>query len=166
MRTDLSNWKLLAITEIYELFSETPVHWGITGGLALDMHLGRKSRYHRDIDVVIYRNDQQIIYQLLKNEWTLYKAKDGKLSLWGEGDFLNTVNDIWVSKDNHSPWSFQIMLMNCEYDKWIYRREKTIKIPKVELFSHTEKNFPYLKLAIQLLYKGGSSHSTSSSARM
>lgn len=158
MRTDLTNWKPLTVTEVSNLFSAVSIYWGIAGGWALDMHLGRKSREHSDVDIVIYRKDQQVVYQLLKNEWVLYKAKDGKLSLWGEGDYLNTVNDIWISKNNQSPWAFQIMLMDCEQDKWVYRREKTIKIPKGEVFSANEKNIPYLKPAIQLLYKGGSSH--------
>ena len=121
------------------------------------MHLGRKTREHSDTDIVIFREDQQMVYQLLKNEWTLYKAKDGKLSLWLEGEYLDAVSDIWISRDNQSPWAFEIMLMDCEQGNWIYRREKTIKVSKEELFSTEENNVPYLKPAIQLLYKGGSS---------
>lgn len=157
MRIDLSNWEPLAITEVNCIFSEVPIHWGIAGGWALDMHLGRKTREHSDTDIVIFREDQQVVYHLLKNEWTLYKAEDGKLSLWPEGEYLDAINDIWISRDSRSPWAFQIMLMDSEQDKWVYRREKTINVPKAELFSSDENRVPYLKPAIQLLYKGGSS---------
>jgi hypothetical protein len=157
MRTDFSNWKPLTVTEVSNLFSRIPISWGIAGGWALDMHLGRKTREHSDIDIVIFREDQQVVYQHLKNDWMLYKAKDGKLSLWLEGEYLDEVSDIWISRDNQSPWALQIMLMDYEQEHWIYRREKTIKLAKVELFSFDENNVPYLKPAIQLLYKGGSS---------
>ncbi len=157
VRIDFSNWKPLTIREVNNIFSRISIYWGVAGGCALDMHLGRKTREHSDTDIVIFREDQQMVYQLLKNEWTLYKAKDGKLSLWLEGEYLDAVSDIWISRDNQSPWAFQIMLMDCEQGNWIYRREKTIKVSKEELFSTEENNVPYLKPAIQLLYKGGSS---------
>lgn len=158
MRTDFSNWKSLTVTEVSNIFSSMPISWGIAGGWALDMHLGKRTREHSDIDIVIFREDQQVMYQHLKNEWTLYKAKDGKLSPWKEKEYLGAVNDVWVRKGIHSPWAFQVMLMDGEQGNWIYRREKTINVSKAELFSVDENKVPYLKPAIQLLYKGGSSH--------
>lgn len=157
VRTDFNNWKPLTIREVSKIFSGISIYWGIAGGWALDMHLGRTTREHSDIDIVIFRKDQQVLYQLLKNEWTLYKAKDGKVSLWQDQEHLDVINDVWVSRGFHSPWAFQIMLMDCEQGNWIYRREKTIKVSKEELFSTDENQVPYLKPAIQLLYKGGSS---------
>lgn len=158
MRTDLQNWAPLTITEVSNLLASIPVSWGIAGGWALDMHLGRRTREHADIDTVIFREDQQAIFQALRNEWQLYKAKDGKLALWQDGEFLETVNDIWVSRDGQAPWAFQLMLMESEQDQWVYRREKTIRLPKAEIFSMDRNGIPYLKPAIQLLHKAGSSH--------
>lgn len=152
-----NDWEPLSIKEVSGIFFGIPIYWGIAGGWALDMHLGRKTREHGDIDIVIFREDQQLVYQLLKNEWTLYKARDGKVSLWTEGENLDSVNDVWVKKERQSPWAFQIMLMDSEQDNWVYRREKMIKVPKAQLFSKDENKVPYLKPAIQLLYKGGSS---------
>ena len=157
MRTDFSNWKPLTVTEVSNIFSRIPVSWGIAGGCALDMHIGRKTREHSDIDIVIFREDQQVVYQHLKNDWMLYKAKDEKLSPWQEKEHLDVINDVWVSRGIHTPWAFQIMLMDCEQENWIYRREKTINVSKEELFSTDKNKVPYLKPAIQLLYKGGSS---------
>ena len=157
MRTDFSNWKPLTVTEVSNIFSSIPISWGIAGGWALDIHLGRETREHSDIDIVIFREDQQVMYQHLKNEWTLYKAKDGKLSPWKEKEYLDAINDVGVSRASQSPWAFQIMLMDCNQDYRIYRREKTIKVSKEELFSNDENKVPYLKSAFQLLYKGGSS---------
>lgn len=102
MQSDFSNWKPLTVTEVSTLFSRIPISWGIAGGWALDMHLGRKTREHSDIEVVIFREDQQVVHQHLKNDWMLYKAKDGKLSPWQEKEHLDVINDVWVSRGIHT----------------------------------------------------------------
>ncbi|KOO49895.1 nucleotidyltransferase domain-containing protein [Viridibacillus arvi] len=156
MRTDIDNWSPLSVIEIKEVFAHIPSMWGIAGGWALDLHLGKKSREHSDIDVVIFREEQQVVYQSLKVDWILYKAEAGKLKPWKDGEYLESTNDIWVSKNEDSPWTFQIMLIDSENNDWIYRREKSIKKGKNEIFQWTNNGTPYIKPEVQLLYKAGS----------
>ncbi|MBK3493629.1 hypothetical protein JFL43_01855 [Viridibacillus sp. YIM B01967] len=158
MRTDLDNWESINVTEIYKLFSTIPINWGIAGGWALDLHLGKQSRVHDDIDVIILREEQLTTYNHLSDDWMLYKAENGKLVLWQEGEFLKTTNDIWVSKSSSSPWVFQIMLVETEQQSWIYSREKSIRRRLEDIFLRTDEEIPYLRPEIQLLYKGGSSN--------
>ncbi|WP_326943016.1 hypothetical protein [Aneurinibacillus migulanus] len=87
----------------------------------------------------------------------LYKAENGKLNPWEDGEFLESINDVWVSKNANSPWSFQIMFIDSVNDNWVYRREKSIKQPKSSIYIRTSEGIPYLKPEIQLLYKAGSS---------
>ncbi|WP_155590815.1 nucleotidyltransferase domain-containing protein [Lysinibacillus cavernae] len=158
MRTDIDNWEPITVTEINNLFSTIPIKWGIAGGWALDLHLGKQSRVHKDIDVIILRDEQLTTYRHLSDDWMLYKAESGKLALWQEGEFLETTNDIWISKGSNSPWAFQIMLVDIEEQNWIYRREKTIRRDIEDIFLRTYEKIPYLRPEIQLLYKGGSSN--------
>lgn len=157
MRTDIDNWESITITEINKLFSIIPIKWGIAGGWALDLHLGKQSRAHDDIDVIILREEQLTAYNYLSGDWMLYKAENGKLVPWQEGEFLKTTNDIWVTKSSSSPWAFQIMLVETEQQSWIYRREKSIRRRLEDIFLRTDDEIPYLRPEIQLLYKGGSS---------
>ncbi|MDD1501747.1 hypothetical protein PVA17_03045 [Lysinibacillus sp. CNPSo 3705] len=157
MRTDIDNWESITVTEIYKLFSSIPIKWGIAGGWALDLHLGKQSRVHDDIDVIILREEQLTAYNYLSGDWVLYKAENGKLVPWQEGKFLKTTNDIWATKSSSSPWAFQIMLVETEQQSWIYRREKSIRRRLEEIFLRTDDEIPYLRPEIQLLYKGGSS---------
>lgn len=158
MRTDIDNWEPITVTEIYKLFSTIPINWGIAGGWALDLHLGKQSRVHDDIDVIILREEQLTIYNHLSKDWMLYKAENGKLVLWQEGEFLKTTNDIWVSKSSSSPWAFQMMLVETEQQSWIYRRDKSIRREIEDIFLRTNEEIPYLRPEIQLLYKGGSAN--------
>ncbi|UVI29994.1 nucleotidyltransferase domain-containing protein [Paenibacillus spongiae] len=157
MRTDIYNWKPISVPEVNEIFSALPVRWFIAGGWALDLYLGRQSRAHADIDVILFREEHLTAFKALSGDWTLYKAEKGELSLWEEGEFLAATDDIWVCKGGDSPWVFQIMLVDTERDSWIYKRERSIRREVSDIFMTTEEGIPFLKPEIQLLYKGGSS---------
>lgn len=152
----MDNWSPLTISEIKEVFAHIPARWAIAGGWALDLHIGKKSREHSDIDVVIYREEQQVVYQSLERDWTLYKATNRSIKRWEDGEYLELTNDVWVSRNENSPWKFQMMLFDSENNNWIYRRKKSIKKLKNEIFQKTKNGTPYLKPEIQLLYKAGS----------
>ncbi|MEI2394049.1 nucleotidyltransferase domain-containing protein [Paenibacillus phytohabitans] len=157
MRTDISNWKPLTVSEINKLFSVIPIHWCIAGGWALDLHLHKQTREHSDIDVIITREEQLIAYQYLMRDWMLYRAEDGKLSLWEDGEYLNSTNDVWVSKSDDSPWAFQLMIIDTEENSWTYKRDKSIRRPMAEIILKTVEGIPYLRPEIQLLHKAGGS---------
>lgn len=157
LRTDISNWAPLTVSEINQIFSDIPIRWCIAGGWALDLHLGRQTREHSDIDVIVTRDEQLIAYKHLNRDWVLYKAEDGQLDLWEDGEYLNSINDVWLSKSKETPWAFQIMIIDTEEDYWIYNRDKSIRRPIDEIFLNTVEGIPYLSPEIQLLHKAGSS---------
>ncbi|MDQ0971767.1 hypothetical protein QFZ31_001645 [Neobacillus niacini] len=157
MRTDYENWVPLTVSNIADLFSDLPITWSLAGGWALDLHLGKQSREHSDIDVIILRDEQESAYDFLSREWKLYKAQDGVLMPWVQGEFLTDTTDVWVCKNQDSPWAFQVMLVDTFENQWIYRRDKSIKKPLNEIIVWTNEGTPYLRAEIQLLYKGGSS---------
>ena len=157
MRTDISNWMPITVSEINNVFSGQPLQWCIAGGWALDLHLCKQTREHSDIDVIITRDEQLIAYQNLRRDWMLYKAQDGKLHLWEDGEYLNNTEDIWVSKGSETPWAFQIMIIDTEENSWIYKRDRSVRRPLNEIFLKTVEGIPYLRPEIQLLHKAGSS---------
>ncbi|KGP73452.1 nucleotidyltransferase domain-containing protein [Pontibacillus yanchengensis] len=157
MRIDIDNWNPITVSEVNEVFSKIPINWCIAGGWALDIHMGEETREHKDIDVIIFREDQQVLYKYLYGAWDLYKAENGKLEAWIQGEYLCSKHDIWVSKDANSSWAFQIMLVDTENDEWIYQREKSIRASIEEIIHESQDGIPYIKPEIQLLYKAGSS---------
>ncbi|WDF52636.1 hypothetical protein PQ460_09580 [Paenibacillus sp. KACC 21273] len=153
---DIDNWQPLTIEEVSLLLQDIPIMWGIAGGWALDLHIGRQTREHKDIDIIVFRKDQYKVYQYLSKDWILYKAYKGTLELW-EGEQLEQVNDIWVKKDEHSAWAFQLMFVEQVDEDWIYRRHPVIRRKANDIFLTTTDHIRYLRPEIQLLYKGGSS---------
>ena len=54
-----SHWKPLSVTEVQQLFTNVPFHWGLAGGYAVEQFLGTAIRPHSDIDVLIYRTQRK-----------------------------------------------------------------------------------------------------------
>ncbi|MFS0723068.1 nucleotidyltransferase domain-containing protein [Paenibacillus sp. 1P07SE] len=157
MRTDIENWRPLTVAQINAMFAGIPARWYMSGGWALDLHVGKQTRTHSDIDISIIREEQLIVYQHLARDWRLYKAEDGKLELWEEGEFLEATSDVWISKSGDAPWAFQLMIIDRIDNTWIYKREPSIRKPMDDIVLKTAAGIPYLRPEIQLLYKGGSS---------
>ncbi|WP_373692384.1 nucleotidyltransferase domain-containing protein [Cohnella silvisoli] len=88
LRTDINNWVTLTVPEICTVFSEIPVTWCIAGGWALDLYVGKQSRKHDDVDVIILREEQLTAFQYLSKDWTLYKTENGTLAHWKKENFL------------------------------------------------------------------------------
>ncbi|OXM17040.1 nucleotidyltransferase domain-containing protein [Paenibacillus herberti] len=156
MRTDYSNWTPITVAEVRDLFDPIPVWWAIAGGWALDLHIGHQTRKHSDTDIVFFRDEQEAVFDRLSQDWLIYKAESGKLSVREPGEYLATTKDIWVCKDENSPWAFQLMIIDREQDEWVYRRERSIRRNWTDIRAFTTEGTPYLKPELQLLYKGGS----------
>jgi hypothetical protein len=128
----------ITVSEINNLFSKMPIQWCIAGGWALDLHLCKETRKHADIDVIITREEHLIVNKYLSTDWVLYKAEQGKLNLWEDEEYLNTTNDIWVSKSNQAPCAFQLMLIDTEDGSWIYKKNKSVNRPIDDIFLKTD----------------------------
>jgi len=154
MATDLQNWEPLSPDKVRDLLAGLAVPWWIAGGWAIDLFVGRQTRKHEDTDVLVLRNDQLGVQAHLAG-WDLLKAQPpGRLVPWEKGEFLRPgVHDIWCRRTPESPWSLQLMLMDTDGDRWVFRRDPSITGPLATLGRRTDSGIPYLAPEIQLLCK-------------
>jgi hypothetical protein len=148
-------WEPLSPSGVVGVLEGVACRWWIAGGWAIDLHLGRQSRAHADIDVLLLRADQLAVQQHLAG-WDLHVADPpGTLRPWGDGELLAAaIHDVWCRRSPASPWSLQLMIDDTEDDQWVYRRDASIRRPVAELdgpASDTERRV--LSPDIQLLYK-------------
>lgn len=151
------NWQPLTVMEVAKVFSEIKCDWRIAGGWAIDLFLGKQTRAHNDIDVLIQRNDQAALQTLLSG-WDLWVSDPpGTLRPWKKGEFLGVdVQDIWCRKSSKDPWQFQVMLFDVENAEWIFKRDKSIRRSLKSVILTTEEGFKILSPEVQLLYKSKS----------
>jgi hypothetical protein len=145
--TDLQN-----IVKLIQGFNRT---WAVCGGWALDTFLGRVTRPHKDVDILIPRQEQLHIQDYLCEQgWLMKVAVDGNLSPWQKGDFLQPpLHCIWCSNETYQPNFFELLLNEMDNEYFYFRRETTIALPVEEILLQTEQGFPILAPEVVLLYK-------------
>ena len=124
--------------------------WGIAGGWALDLFIGRESRSHADIDVAILRADQQRLRSQLSGR--IQKVVERQLADWSPTEVLALpVHEV------HATWpdGYQLEFLLNEHDpvthEWVFRRDGRIRRPLPAAFALSR--VPYLAPEIVLLYK-------------
>jgi ribosomal protein S18 acetylase RimI-like enzyme len=151
------NWKPLSVVEVKKVFEPFKSKWWIAGGWAIDLFLKKQTRPHDDIDVLIRREDQLEIQDLLA-DWDLWAADPpGTLKPWAKGEFLKKgLQDIWGRKTPKDPWQIQIMLFDTENGDWIFKRDESIRRSLESVAITTHDGLFLLAPEVQLLYKSKS----------
>ncbi len=146
-------WEPLSVGEVSEVFASFPGQWWIAGGWAIDLWIGRQTRQHEDIDVLICRTDQAALFDLLPG-WEIHAAgMPNGLTLWEPATpFPAEVHDIWCRPRADAPWTLQVMLLETEGDRWIFRRDSRIGGP-LDRLGHLRDGVPFLVPEVQLLFK-------------
>jgi Aminoglycoside-2''-adenylyltransferase len=151
----LGTWDALSPSAVAAELFGLPCPWWIAGGWAIDLHLGRQTRAHADVDVLFLRADQSAVQRHLAG-WDLHAADPpGILRSWVEGETLAMgIHDIWCRRSPSSPWSLQLMIDESEGDQWVYRRDDRIRRLVVDL-DGPSSNMEHRVLSpdVQLLYK-------------
>ena len=150
-------WEPLSVDEVTELLRGMDTRWWIAGGWALDLHLGRQTRPHHDIDVLVLREDLPGVRERLRG-WDLHAADPpgaGVLRPWPEDELLPAaLHDVWCRPTPTSSWALQLMVDDTDGADWVYRRDSRIRRPVAELCGPASApGRPVLAPEVQLLYK-------------
>jgi hypothetical protein len=124
--------------------------WWVSGRHAIDLLLGRETRPHGDVDVVVLRLDQGKLYAHLEG-WDLrYATPDRRLEPW-HGDWVELpVHAIWARPNADLPWFCELLLNEVAGDEWFYRRDPRARRPLAELGVTSPSGLPVLALLTTL----------------
>ena len=147
------NWAPLTLDETCSLLQGAPFVWYIGGGYAIEKFVGRTLRDHSDVDVVVFRDQQQAMQRWMAG-WQLYASDPpGSLRRWLPDEYLPFgVHDIWAHRDDSRSWQLQFMLAEDDGDEWFSRYDTRIRGRRDESVV-TIDGMPCLRPEIQLLYK-------------
>lgn len=150
-------WRPLDPGGAATLLADVACRWWIAGGWALDLHVGRQTRHHDDIDVVVLREDLPTVQRHLHG-WTLMAADPpGTLRDWRTGEQLpRTVHDVWCRPAGDDAWALQLMVVDPVAGEWVYPHDPRIRRPLATIGTTTPATphpLPVLAPEIQLLHK-------------
>ncbi|PZE19869.1 nucleotidyltransferase domain-containing protein [Paenibacillus xerothermodurans] len=124
--------------------------WGIAGGWSTDLFLGAKTRDHADIEIIIFRNDQLAMQEHLLG-WSFKQVRNGLVAAWAPGETLDPpIHETYADKANEK---IEILLNECDFHHWIYRRDNRIRRDLNKTILVTPNGIPFLSPEITLLYK-------------
>ena len=132
-----------------------------SGGWAIDLHLGRVTREHHDVDVLILRRDHPGLHKALK-EFSLKKIiphpegipNRGTITEYAEDERLELpVHQINAYRAGEPEPAFQVMLAESSGDDWVFRRDPDIRLPLARMGFYPLWGLPYLAPEIVLLFK-------------
>jgi hypothetical protein len=138
---------------IFALLRDWGRPWGVAGGWAIDLFLNRPTRFHKDIEVAVFRRDQgEIRRHLTAHGWSFQKVQAGKFFPWAEGETLQSpVHEIWCRSEQGE--SLELLLNECSDTEFIFRRQPAIRLPIAHAFLESPSGIPILAPEIVLLYK-------------
>ena len=149
----LGTWESVDPAHAAAWFSSIDAPWWFAGGWALDLHLGRRSRSHADLDVGVLRRDISSIRERLA-PWEMFEAKDGALTVLEPGAVPRPgVNSLWCRPSGTARWALELMLDESDDDVWVYRRDPSVRRALSTVIRRDASGLPYLAPEVQLLYK-------------
>jgi Aminoglycoside-2''-adenylyltransferase len=151
-----------ALLEVAETLGGLRAPFYFAGGWAIDLHLGRVTREHHDVDALVMRRDHLLLHKALK-QFSLKKIiphpdgmppNRGTIVEWRPGDKLELpVHQINAYRVGESEPAFQVMLAESRGSEWIFRRNPGVSMPLSRMGFHPLWGLPYLAPEIVLLFK-------------
>ena len=162
MGDEYGPWVPLDPVEVRRLLQAFSGRWWISGGWALDMFLGRKTRSHDDIDIGILYADVLDLRSALRG-YDLHWAHDGVLTPWAPTAAPapeDQGHNLWARPAPDQAWAVDFMLNPGDGSEWVYKRNPSVTRSWDDAVLHTGDGLPYLAPELQLLLKAMSSAGT------
>ncbi|GGL05080.1 hypothetical protein [Deinococcus radiotolerans] len=137
---------------VAQLLAPLDAPWMFAAGIALDLHLGHVARPHDDLDVILPRDAQAHIPQLLSG-WRLDTPLDGTYQPYTNP--LNPPNHQIHARHPTLPGvlMLDLLLTDLSSGTWHYRRDPRITLPLHHARRVTPEGLPYLTPEAVLLFK-------------
>jgi hypothetical protein len=131
--------------------------WFVAGGWAIDLFLNRITREHSDIEIGIYRQDQQRLQKYLPH-WSLDKAVttpgSSEWISWQPNEELRLpIHQIRAKRKVGRLEEIEFFLNECRNESWLSRRHADLGRPREEVSLISAVGIPILAPEIQLLFK-------------
>lgn len=146
-------WDAWSPDELHQRLREATSPWYVAGGWALDVWHGEATRAHQDLEFVALREDANAVRALLP-ELDFFTVKDGAFAFLPPSE--NPPDDVWQlwgADRRHGCWRVDLMLEPGTPDLWIYKRDRTIRIPRADAVRRGGTGIPHLAPALVMLFK-------------
>jgi len=130
--------------------------WAVAGGWAVDLHLGRQTRTHDDVEVTTLRADLDLLHGTFPGSWEFVQPHPlgfgdaGIRHPWDGSHLSLPVHQVAVAAPNGR---LDVVLSEGDGAVWRFRRDPRVTLPLGEAALQAAQGLPYLAPAVVLLFK-------------
>ncbi|HKN68115.1 MAG TPA: hypothetical protein VJW73_17645 [Gemmatimonadaceae bacterium] len=139
------------IPRIGEALTALEIGWAVAGGWAIDLFLGRVTRPHADVDLVVWRDQHQQLREALPG-WRFSIADAGQLRPWLPATVLAPPLHEIHARSLGDRSAVEFLLNDRRDGMWLYRRNPDVRLPLPNAVLDAGAS-PFLAPEIVLLYK-------------
>jgi hypothetical protein len=96
------------VARVCDLMSTFPGDWALCGGWTVDAWLGRFTREHHDVDIVVFLDDERALKEHMSDyTMVLHDMKwDAKVPIWPNQPIPEA--ELWTGRPIHAPGHFHV----------------------------------------------------------
>lgn len=143
------------VHDIARILSPLTVSWWLAGGWAVDAHLGRVTRHHADVDILVLNRYLAAVAEALPAVYAEV-PQTGERIEWDRQSPLEPGVEALALEVGIAPGinKLQILVALSEGDDWVYHRgRRRLRLPLEDIGRWTPGGIPYLAPVIVLLFK-------------
>jgi hypothetical protein len=142
---------MCAPESVAAIMGRVGVWWAVAGGWAIDLWLGKQTRDHHDIEVVVRRCDQRVVHAALTADWDLF-ALDPPGGGWRPWSGVPIHAPAFQLQARSSSGEFDLFTEAVDDSGWHFRRDHRITTGPEEVIMPSGSGIPIVRPEIQLLY--------------
>lgn len=143
------------LSNVAALFDPVGVSWWVAGGLAVDAHVGRLTRAHGDVDVLVLDRDLPAIGRAFPDAYAERPELQERIAWDRSTALVPGLEALALPVDLPGGISqLQILVGLADGDEWVYHRGRgTLRLPLEDITRRTPDGVPYLAPVVTLLFK-------------
>lgn len=149
---DVERWQAWTPTEALHRLKDSTVDWYVAAGWAIDLHLGRQTRAHEDLEIAIDRTDFPDWHGHF-GDVDLYDVGPGWLRRLQLGDVPRGDHQIWAADPSTRAWRLDTFLEDRPDGAWHCHWLPTVTRPMADALARTAEGIAYLRPELVLLGK-------------
>lgn len=152
---DLDRWNPWCPKQLASRLQALEAPWAVAAGWAIDLFVGRESRAHDDLEIVVARPSFGAVRAALPELiWFGAGGLGGEPGrVWPIDDAPAELHQTWGWDSLNECWRVDVFREPWEDDTWVCRRDPSIRRPVTDAIERDPNGIPYLAPEIVLLFK-------------